>query len=115
MVLKAAPVSNDFNITYTCTLTIRLLYVYFKFNYYRIDQERRTREAQEDAIVRRMNEELAKVVEALAIEQQTREDSEAALVQVLEDAAAFMARLLRKSRGAVFWRLLGARTPFGRG
>ena len=37
-----------------------------------------------------MNEELAKVVEALAIEQQTREDSEASLVQVLEDMCGKM-------------------------
>ena len=46
-------------------------------------QERRTRETQEDAIVKRMHDELAKVQQAMSIESTTRVESEHALIQVM--------------------------------
>merc|ERR1711971_700114 len=48
-------------------------------------EDRMARETQEDAIVKRMHDELAKVQQAMSIESTTRVESEHALIQVLDD------------------------------
>ena len=51
---------------------------------------RRSREAQEDGIIKKLNDELVKLQDILQQEQKIREESENSLIRVLEDMCAKM-------------------------
>merc|ERR1711924_399516 len=72
--------------------------------------------AQEDAFVKRVNEEIVKIQDGLHIEQKTREDSENSLIKVLEVCAkrcrtkynwsVKIVRVLRRSSSSCLKRLV---------